>query len=1397
MNMPTELLAGLSLAEKRMLLAQLLQERARRTTVFPLSHGQRGLWFLYQMDRKSAAYNVCYPARVRSPIDVDAFRRAGQTMVDRHPSLRTTFEERDGTLLQRVHETIAFPFEVIDASSWSEETLRARLEDEAHRPFDLEHGPLLRLSLFTKSSNDHVLLMAVHHIIGDFWSLVLVIEEMRALYPAECNHRPVSLPAPAQQYHDFVRWQEELLAGPDGERLWTYWKRQLSGAPTVLDVPTDRPRPPLFSNEGSAVPWKVDATLARRLKELAASEGTTLYSALLAAFQVLLGRYTGQDDFLVGSPFAGRSRSGFENVIGYFINMLPLRADLSGNPSFRTLLQRTGTTVFEALGHQDFPFSLMVERQKVARDLSRTPLVQVTFTLEKAQRAQGLGAWRFFLPPSGAQLNLGDLQMEQYYVEQHSCQSDMEMVFEEGDGTLEGMLRYNRELFEAVTVRRMTGHFLTLLGSIADGPDRRLSELPCMKEDERGLVLDVWNRTDVEFPRDLCLHHLVERQAARTPDALALCSDGEALTYRELDARSNLLAHRLRRLAVGPGVFVTLFLERSPAMIVAILGTLKAGGAYVPIDPGTPAERIRLVQSDTSAPVLLTQRSLCDRLPETVAAVICLDDPDVEADSQSAHPPESGVTSGDLAYVIYTSGSTGRPKGVMVEHRAIVNTVHWRDRDLTLFASDRVLYNLSYTFDPSICIIFPTLAVGGTLILAEPGEEYDPHRLLERVVRERVTVLEAPTPMLRMMLNDPRFDACRDLRWICCGGEAMPTDLPARILDRLNITLYNLYGPTEASVDATWWVCRRDDPRPRVPIGRPVANMRAYVLDPDLQPMPPGIRGELYLGGAGLARGYLNAPSQTAERFIPDPFSDEPGARLYRTGDRARWLADGTLDFLGRFDYQVKVRGFRVELGEVEAALLRYPGVRETVVIADNGASGDARLIAYVSGDDPLPASEVLRRHLKEHLPSYMVPAVFVPLRELPRTTGGKVDRLALPSPPNERPALERPYVAPRTPLEEFLAGLWRDVLRIDTVGVEDHFFELGGSSIQGAMLINRIQEALGEPVYVIALFDAPTIQDLARHLGATYPVAVRRLFGTSSLPTDRSDGPIPSSAGLILTLQPEGSRPPCFMVHPPGGIVVCYQALAQRLDRDRPFYAIRARGLHNPAEPLPGRMEEMAADYVAAVHEIQPHGPYYLGGWSVGGLVALEMAQQFLAEGETIGLLALLDTTPPRSPEEDGGGKEYGLDMSLDELATLGPERQLPYLWQHALKLGLIEPDVPMGVAQQVLEALKRLFHHHMVLADQYVPRFYPGCITLLRPSDAPVAVATTRDRGWGRLATSVDVHFVPGQHHSMVKEPHVQALARVLGDCLRRAESDQHAHLIEASESSEHITPPLGKGG
>jgi amino acid adenylation domain-containing protein len=1391
---------GLSLTEKRMLLAELLREKAKQDSAFPLSHGQCGLWFLRQLDRDGAAYNIFFPARVRSRIDVPAFRRALKTLIAHHPSLRTTFEQHDGEPRQRVHSALAGAegwLAVHDAASWSEETLYARVEEEAYRPFDLERGPLARMHLFSRSAEEHIFLLTAHHIIGDFWSLVLLMEEMQELYPAECAGTPRSLPPPAAHYRDFVRWQAEMLASGEGERLRSYWQKQLAGVAPVLELPPDRPRPPRFRQRGAAAPCRIEPELAGRLKALAAAEGVTLYTVLLTAFEVLLGRHSGQDDFVIGSPFAGRSRREFERVVGCFINMLPLRANLSGDPTFRQLLHRTGATVLEALQHQDYPFPLLVERLNIPRDPSRTPLVQASFTLEKAHRPVGLGSWSFFLPQAEVRLNVGGLRAEPYRLEHRACQMDLEMVLEEGDGAIYGMLRYNADLFDEETIVRLADHYCVLLESALEDPQRRIYELPLLTPAEERRVLHEWNDTYTDFPRDLCLHQMFEQQAARAPQAVALRFGERILRYGELDAWANRLAHLLRQRGIGPDTLVALCLERSPEMIAAILGVLKAGGAYVPLDPASPAERLRSILADTRAPVLLTQQRLVKRLPDLETQIVCVDE-----DVFSREPEASAVASGsrlntsNLAYVIYTSGSTGKPKGVMIEHRAICNTICWHRHALQLRPGDRLLLLVPYVFDASIAIIFPALTSGAELVLAAPGDERDPARILECIRRDGVTILPVPPALLRLMLDERLREAGRSLRRVYCGGESMPPDLPSRLFELLDVPLNNLYGPTETSIDATWWSCRRGDDRPNIPIGRPIANVQVYVLDCQRRPVPIGVPGELYVGGAGLARGYLNDPQLTAERFVPDPFHAAPDSRLYRTGDRCRWLADGSLEFLGRLDHQVKLRGCRIEIGEIESHLTTHPSVHEAAVILHGEDGTNQRLAAYVTAraGKGLPAAEVLRRYLQERLPDYMVPSAIVLLPVMPRTPSGKVDRKALPAPLAERPA-SHPFVAPRTLLEEYLAGLWRELLSVQQIGVLDNFFALGGSSIQAAVLINRVQERLGQQVYTVALFDAPTIAAFAQYLTELCPDAVRALFGEESLPlseprTQRSgvsgsaEQPLTplrcvrGSDSLLLLLQPNGTRPACFLVHPPGGIVVCYQALAQRLGEERPFYGIRSRGLHGETE-LPASLEAMAAEYVAAIRSVQPQGPYHLGGWSMGGVIAYEVAQQLRQQGQTIGLLALLDTTipynaanAPYAEDEVLSAREYGLDITLEELDRLGPEEQLPYLWDHVRKLGLVDDDMPLPLVQQILDDLKRLFHAHIKLGSDYALRPYPGRLTLFRPQESPVPVQTARDRNWGKLAAAVDVHFVPGQHHTMVKEPHVQVLAQQLRLCLRQTD-------------------------
>jgi amino acid adenylation domain-containing protein len=1295
---------------------------------FPLSHGQRGLWLLHQTDRDSPALNLAFCSRIRSPLDVAAFHRAVQALADRHPALRTTFEEENGEPMQRVHGRVAVALDVVDASTWDEAELRSRLAAETVRPFDLKRGPILRMHLFARAPDDHVFLLTVHHVAGDFWSLVILLDEMRTLYPAARDGTPAALPASSGTYRDLVRWQADRLAGPDGERLWDWWRQQLAGVPTVLDLPTDRPRPPRFTRRGASVPCQLDATLTARLKDLAAAEGATLFAVLLAGFQALIGRYAGRDEFLVGSPFAGRGRREFEGVVGYFVNVLPLRADLSGDPSFRKLARRASSTVLGAFEHQDFPFALLVERLNPERDPARPPLVQVTFAVQKAHRPGESGASRFLLPGSEFRLDVGGLQTEPYPIGQRVCQADVELVLEERDGTVEGILGHNADLFAPETMARFVGHLRTLLDAATAEPDKPLSRLPWLTAAEREQVLFGWNQTAAEFPRGVRLHELFERQTQETPDAIAVRRGNRMLSYRELDDHAERIARGIDR-----GSLVPVCLERSPELIATILGVLKAGAAYVPLDPDSPPARLAAIAEEVGA-----------------------------------------AASGDLAYVIFTSGSTGGPKGVMVEHAAVCNTIQWRWRDLPLQAGDRVLLSLPAFFDASVTAIFPTLASGAELVLAESGEERDPALLLNRIAADGVTVLQTMPGVLRLLLDEPGFaQSTRTVRRVICGGEPMPPDLPARLRQHSGAELVNIYGPTEAAVEATWWRCGAETDS--VPIGRPVANARVYVLDANRQPVPVGVPGELCVGGAGLARGYLHDQALTAERFVPDPFV--LGGRLFRTGDSGRWRADGTLEFLGRLDRQVKLRGYRIEPAEVEAALAAEPGVRECAVtlLAD---AGEPRLAAYVVPRNGAISFDQLRRGLERKLPRYAVPASFAVLSELPRTAGGKIDFRALPAPNGHHPVSSS--VAPRSPLEEFLAELWRELLGVPHVGVEDHFFESGGSSLQAVRLTAHVREKLGEPVHVAAVFESPTVAGLADRLANLHPAAVERVFG----PVRNGNGKHSPSSGLLVLLQPTGTQPPLFLVHPPGGIVACYQTLASHLGRERPVYGVRSRGTYGE-ESLPATLEAMAAEYVAAIRAVQPVGPYFLGGWSLGGVAAFEVARQLTAAGETVGLLAMLDTTLPFGRVNelyldgiDRSGREYGFDVTLEELAALAPDEQLPYLWEHVRRLGLVAEDAAPELVRQTLDDLKRLFHHHVRLAGEYVLRPYPGQVTLFRPSNGPVA--PPEDRGWGRVAAAVEVRSVPGQHHSMVKEPHVRALADALRECLPRTSDSPHRLLI-----------------
>jgi amino acid adenylation domain-containing protein len=865
------------------------------------------------------------------------------------------------------------------------------------------------------------------------------------------------------QYADYAAWQRTWLRGGALERQLAYWRDRLAGA-AALDLPADRPRPPAPAYQGATLRFTLPAELVKAARGLGQREGCTLYMVLLAAFQALLHRYSGQDDLCVGTPIAGRGRAETEGLIGFFVNTLVLRADLSGDPPFRELLGQVREAALGAYAHQDLPFERLVEELQPQRDPSRHPIFQVMFVLQNA--------------PQEA-LELAGLTVTPWDVDSGTSKFDLTLRLTERDGELRGELEYSAELFEGGTAARLAGHYGALLAAACADPGRAVSRLPLLAEAQRG-QLRGWNATAVSYPQEHLLHRLVEQQARRAPDAEAVRCEGRALTYRQLDRRAALLARRLRGLGVGPDVPVGVCLERSCELPVALVGALKAGGCYVPLDPGYPAERLAFLLLDAAPPVLLTQRRLAGRLPSSAARVLYLDDgwgADADGSEQDGAPPDAGVGPEQLAYVIYTSGSTGKPKGAMNTHRGICNRLLWMQEAYRLTAADTVLQKTPCSFDVSVWELFWPLLAGARLVLARPDGHQDPAYLAGLIQAERVTVCHFVPSMLEAFLREPGLEqSCASLRDVVCSGEALPYELQERFLARLGARLHNLYGPTEAAVDVTAWECRRGDPRRLVPIGRPIANVQLHVLDRHLQEAPAGAPGELYIGGVGLARGYWNRPELTAERFVEHPVL----GRLYRTGDLGRWLADGALAYLGRTDHQVKLRGCRVELGEVEAALREHPAVREAAAVARADAPGGPRLVAYVVPRDGEVSAAALRDHLRAKLPEYMVPAAFVALGALPLSPNGKLDRNALPAPDRDRPEAHDSYVAPRDAVEEAVAKIWAEVLGVERVGAHDNFFDLGGHSLLATQVLSRLRQTFPVDIPLRRLFEEPTVATLA-----------------------------------------------------------------------------------------------------------------------------------------------------------------------------------------------------------------------------------------------------------------------------------------------------------------------------
>ncbi len=1061
-----------------------------------LSHGQAALWFLHKLAPQNASYNVVSAARIRGSLDTVALQNAFQLLTDRHAELRVRFEVRSGEPVQTIQENASVSFHEEDASGWSDERIKERLSEEVYRPFDLEHGPLFRVTLLCGSESEYVLLIAAHHIVIDMWSLAILVRELGRFYEAR-QVEPLEV-----SYQDYVHSQQQMLAGPRGAQLLEYWQQQLAGELPVLNLNTDRPRPFVQTYDGSSVSTRLNPETVRGLQALAGDHRTTLYTVLLAAYLTLLNRHAGQEELIVGTPTSGRTDARFQQLVGYFVNTIPIRATLNAELTFTQFLTQVREVVLAGFEHQEYPFALLVNEVCPDRDPSRSPVFQTTFVFDKAPAFSDPSLAAFVMGEEGAQLELGPLTLESVEFDQEIVQFDLSMVVVPIGDELKIALQYNRNLFNRDTVARMLEHFEILVGEIAAHPEQRIFEIGLLSAAE-AQQLRKFNDTKADYGREEYLHQLFEAQVAKTPQAIALIGAAQQLSYEEVNRRANRLAHHLRRLGVGPETRVAILLERSPEMIISLLAVLKAGGAYLPLDAAYPGERLRFMLEDTKAVVVITQPSLLNSLPEQRGLIVNLDEEAEIIARESAENPLPLAQAGNLSHIIYTSGSTGRPKGVALEHGSVVNFLHWAEQSFTREELAGVLLGTSICFDLSVFEIFAPLSCGGSVIVADDALHLATHQAAAAVTLIN-TVPSALAELLRLKAVGANVLA------VNLAGEALQHKLVQQLYRETAVRrVQNLYGPTEYTTYTTGVELERGSERPPT-IGRAIANTAVHIVDEASGLVPLGVTGEVLVGGRGLARGYWQRPELTAERFVPDGLSGAAGARLYRTGDLGRYLENGELEYLGRKDHQVKVRGYRIELGEIESALLRYPGIREAAVIVRENQFGEKQIVSYIVTELDHPAgNDEVRSYLRQSLPGYMVPELLVTLDAMPMTRNGKVDRRSLPAPDL---ANQSALVKPRTPTEELVAGIWSEVLGVAAVSCADNFFEIGGHSLKAVQVVSRVADRLQVELPVRAVFEAPTVQQLAKVVERDLKLADDRI----RLPIERVSrtGDLPLSFG-------------------------------------------------------------------------------------------------------------------------------------------------------------------------------------------------------------------------------------------------------------------------------------------
>jgi len=1218
-----------------------------------------------------------------------------------------------------------------------EPILSAALYAEVNRPFDLEREPAFRAVLYRMGERSNVLQLTLHHVSSDGWSTAILFRDFSALYSEAATGIPAQLPELPIAFTDFARWQRQQLGGPEGERLIAYWKDQLQGSSFALQLPTDRPRPPLQTFSGANRHYALPTALGKAINSFCMREQVTPFMVLMAALDVVMARYSGQSDLLIGSAIAARSRVETEGLVGFFTNTILLRARLEAGLSFRELLHQVRNTALGAYAHQDLPLQLIIDKIGAERDPSRPALFQVMLILQNTAKRK--------FDFHGLDTRVQDLRNEE---------SKFDLLFEiypVGD-SLEAEIEFNTDLFDPETIDRLWGNLATCIESAIAAPEEKVAKLSLLTPAERAQLLVEWNDTARNDPRETPLAALVEAQVERTPDAAALVFGEKRLTYRDLNQRANRLAHELRKLGAGPERLVAVSVNRSPDMIVALLAIVKTGGVYLPIDPLHPAKRIAYTFEDSGVQLLVTEKKVHASLPPFAGTTVFLEDDAWQKNSIANL--DVPVSPDNLAYLLYTSGSTGNPKGVQIPRKALINLLWSMRQSFQLDETDRLLAVTTISFDISGLEVWVPLLVGAQIVIASREQAADGLALQALLQQHDITVLQG-TPVLWRLLFDAGWRGKPNLQALC-GGEAMPPEFATQLAPVVR-HLWNLYGPTETTIWSTFHqVVNGITP---ISIGRPIANTQCYVLDSLLQLVPAGVPGDLYIGGDGLARGYFNRPELTAEKFIPDPFRG-PEARMYKTGDTARYRHDGTIEFLGRNDQLVKIRGFRVEMGEIESALKAQSEIKQAVVIVREDTPGDKRLVAYMVASAPvLPASSELRRRLKQTLPEYSVPTSYIYLDRLPISPAGKIDIKALPQPEFANSLANDTYVAPRNRVEEVLAAIWAEVLKLPQIGIHDDFFEMGGDSFQAARTVVKVIAALPEfKVAIATMLKAPTVAEFAH-----------------SLMEEQADH------SCLVALREGSDRAPFFCVPGVGANLFSVMSLATALPEEIPFYCIQARGLDGDSEPI-DTVEETAEFNIELIKSVQPHGPYNLGGHCFGGLVAFEMARRLRAAGDEVGVVALIDTANTTYArlhlsrlQRLGNGVRFIVRRVFHHLhGVLQVDRSS---WRrffadrvNGIRYRLGPRTMTPNESEETIKVMEPVRYAGISAIRSYVPQAYDGHVLVFRARRRRLDPHSEDTLGWGRLALGgVTTVEIEGDHLSMLTHPQVEAVADRLESELR----------------------------